>query len=649
MNELKDFEYLKLQYDKDLHEVFGTVLDTFPDITGATVQGQIYLWELLQKIKCNFLQDIDVNTFLLNKYVNGRRSAEYDNKKEQLPAICYNARFNGYKDLKHLKSITNLMFLDIDDLGSKEEAIDYKKHIIEKYNWILACNLSLSKLGLHVIIMVDKIIDNKDYNYKYDYISKEYFNGKLDKDSKSLTRYTVVPCDFNIYINECPNILDIEHIIRNDKKGIRSGYTKDKKKSSSSNNEKGICSGYIKEKGISCDEKKKIISTAYTFSPFSQVKELMNVAGRKYYLKFRQDVDESLFTDPNVPLYVHEGIDVISINLYPYRYTGVKDGHRTDFIGVISAQMIYLNASPDNTDPKIREDILKFILSINKKICDPPLSYKEVLNSYNANWKSYDAGELDVSKYFRKQKAFWSRNATIRGNEKRKVTCKIKNEPTVAKSRKKISDAIEDIQFYGKKITQKKVAKVSGLGLPTIKKYWKEFKEMVRQSNFIIKNKSDVISEAKIKYKNQDFKSDPTSIEDTQEPNPIINNGNIAISETGSIMAIDDIENANSGMNVALMDSEIKFELSDEQIHLIYDRIFHSLKSKLDKHQEELLFTKFVNLLDAMLQNDLKLLSINIDDINDSSTFWKQSALEGKFWDLCDDLIPARGNMNVVL
>lgn len=619
MNELPDFEYIKSQYDKDLHDVFGTVLDTFPDIKGANVQGQIYLWELLQKIKYNFLQDIDVDTFLLNKYLNGRRSTEYDHRKEQLPAICYNARFKGYKDLDHLKTINNLMFLDIDDLGSKEEAIDYKNHIIEKYNWILACNLSLSKIGLHVIIMVDKIINNKDFNYKYDYISKVYFDSKLDKDSKSLIRYTVVPYDFNIYINESPNILDIEHIIRN--------------------KNKGICSAYI-QNGLR--EEEKIISTAYTFSPFSQVKEIMNVAGRKYDLKFRPDVDESLFNDPNIPIYIHEGIDVISINLYPYRYTGVKDGHRTDFIGVISAQMIYLNATPDNMDTTIREDILKFILSINKKICDPPLSFKEVLNSYNANWKSYDAGELDVSKYFKKQKAFWSRNATIKGNDKRKVTCRIKNEPIVTETRKKIADAIEDIQFYKKKITQRKVAKVSGLGLPTVKKYWKEFKEMVRQSNFIIQNKSDVISEAKIKNTDQVLNSDPTAIVEMHEP--MNNNYENAIPDSESIMENETIEDVIFKSDVALINSNTTFELSAEQIQLVYNRIFHSLKCRLDEHQEELLFKNFVNWLDAMSQHDLKILSVNVDDINDCSTYWKQSALDSKFWDWCNDLLPAKEN-----
>ena len=90
MNELQDFEYLKHQYEKEnLHQVFSIQLDTFPHITGATVSGHTFLWEALQKIKYNLVIDIDSQTFLLPKYVDGKRSKKYDEKKEQLPAICY--------------------------------------------------------------------------------------------------------------------------------------------------------------------------------------------------------------------------------------------------------------------------------------------------------------------------------------------------------------------------------------------------------------------------------------------------------------------------------------------------------------------------------------------------------------------------------
>ena len=72
MNELQNFEYLKFQYHKEnLHDVFGTVLNSFPHITGATVTGQIYLWDVLQRIKYNLASDIEPETYLLHKYIDG--------------------------------------------------------------------------------------------------------------------------------------------------------------------------------------------------------------------------------------------------------------------------------------------------------------------------------------------------------------------------------------------------------------------------------------------------------------------------------------------------------------------------------------------------------------------------------------------------
>ncbi len=455
INELEDFELLKYQCGQDLHPVYGTVLDTFPDISGAIVQGQTYLWDSLQKIKYNFGFDIDVDTFLTPKYINGSINNQYSDLKLQLPAICYNARFNHYKSIVNCNTINNIMFLDIDDFSTKEQALEYKTNITQKYDWIVACNLSLSKIGLHIIALIDTINDNNDFNYKYDYISTKYFNGRLDKSSKSLTRYTIVPYDYDIYINESPTVLEIDSIIRNDKKGMSSGYIKE-----------------------------DIISTAYTFSQSSSLNDVMNNAARKQNLIFKQELDESSFTDPNMPVYDREGKDIIHINLFPYRHTKIKKGNRNNFIGAISSQMIYLNIeSPKHIDLRIKEHIFNFIYSINKKICDPPLRDKEVMNSFNANWEKYMNGELDVSSQYQKQRAFWSKHSTLKANEKRIITCGIKNEPIVRESNRRIKNAIDILKKKDGKITQKLVAIESGLSLPTVKKYWKAYKAMVKEYN----------------------------------------------------------------------------------------------------------------------------------------------------------------------
>lgn len=655
MNELQDFEYVKFHYEKEnLHDVFGTVLDTFSHIKGATVTGQVYLWDVLQRIKYNLAYDIEPDTYLLNKYVAGKRSAAYDKRKEQLPAICYNARFDGYKDTKHLNDVTNLMFLDVDDFPTKEEALDYKKRIIAKYSWIVACNLSLSRLGLHVIALVDNIHDSTDYTNKYKFISSKYFDNRLDKASNKLTQYTVLPFDYDIYINPYPEILPIEQIYSEHLKGIRSAYIQNSNLSHFSIREKGISSAYNidintsigndKEKGIcSIHKEGEIIYTPYTFSSDSSLVGLiMNDAARKHNLRFRLDVDESLFTDPNVPIYIREGVDVIDVNLFPLRGRKIYEGNRNKFLGALTVKMIYLNAgSPEKTIPDIRTDILKFILHINKTICEPPLTYDEVIKSYNSNWKRYKDGNIDFSKYFKKQKAFWSKQSTLSANEKRSVTCKIKNAPIVEDTKKRIWEAIETLNATGQKLTQKKVAEISGLSLAVVKKYRHDFREYRK----MLSGGTDIL----------EIDGNITSI--SNEPQVNTSKENLVLSDNTKLnieddyfelldIDVTDFEEVRTTHISASEEIDSVPVYTENQLQILYQRIFSSLQNQSDENTKVQLFEQFMNCFHQLPASDAKLLIKSPENISDSDEFWKQFTLERKIWDTCLEKISINYHQN---
>jgi hypothetical protein len=649
MNELQDFDYMKFEHEKEnLNDVFGTVLDTFPHITCATVTGQVNLWLILQKIKYNLVYDIDSETYLLPKYINGIKNTEYDQRKKHLPVTCYNARFNGYKNEAHIKSITNLMFMDIDDFPTREMAVEYKKSIIKKYDWIIACNLSLSKLGLHIIALVDKIYDNKDFNEKYDFISETYFNSRLDKSSKSLTRYTVVPFDYDIYINESPSVLNIDQIVNEHREGIRSAYIQDKGLTISSLTEKGISSAYNKdnhlnllnsEKGILSEYNplsNQIICTPYTFSSDSSLELIMNDAARKHNLRFRLDVDESNFKDPNIPIYIREGVDIIEVNTFKYKHRKVKEGHRHDFIGFYTIKMILLNTgSPDNNHTDIRRDILKFIQSLNKKFCEPPLMYDEVIKSYNANWKRYKEGKIDFTKYFKKQRSFWSKQSTLTPNEKRKVTCKIKNEPEVEDSKRRIWVAIEHLSAKGEKITQLKVVSISGLKLPTVKKYrheYHEYKKMLNGKTDILEIEGNITSILKEPHVN-------TSNEDLM----ILKNANLNIeNDYFELLDIDvtDFEEERTTHLIVSEETDSTPDYTEDQLKILYQRIFKSLHNILDESNKQWLYEQFLSCIPQFPANDAKLLITPPENISDSDDYWKQSTLVSKVWSLCTEKLP---------
>jgi hypothetical protein len=630
MNAEFDYNNMKFRYDKEhLDDIFMTMVDMYPSVQDPNLSGQINLWELFQMIKYNFADDVELFPIQNPKYLDGERNPVFDEHKETLPTVCYNANFSSYKDLSNLISPTKLMFLDIDDFDSTDEALAYKNHVIENYDWIIACNLSLSRIGLHIIILVDKINDNDDYNQKYNFISTAYFDGMLDPISKSLTRHTVVPFDYNIYINESPKVLDIDDIINSKEKGIRSVYNVGEK------NEKGISSAHKKEEEI---------YTPYPFSFNSPLHQIMNDAARKHSLRFRQEIDESFFSDPDIPIYVPEGIDVIEVNLFPLRDRKLREGKgtsclRASFIGALTIKMIYLNnESFEHINHSVRRDILKFILHINKTVCDPPLSHKQVLNSYNANWKKYKAGDLDIGKYFKKQKAFWSKNTTLKGNEKRKVTCRIKNEPIVNESKRRIKEAIETIYTLREKVTQKKVAIVSELKLSTVKKYRDYYNEIAKEHKLSNQGVCVVPLTIAIEPEFEDC-IDVSEIIDIQDTSEEINDINTSGLEPEQRMYVENAGIIKFDENEPHSLENVEKILSDEQLHKVYDRVFSCFKKRIDDNAEKVLFTRFTHRFNQLPKDDARLLILPIENIVDGDTYWKQSTLESNFWNLCEDLI----------
>ena len=471
-----DFGLFKQISDQEnLSEIFDYELNTFDCVRKPKVTGNISLYDLLMQIKYNFLSGMSIDDYLIPKYVDGKSNPDFTKIKEKISTVCYNATFKGYLNEDNLIAPTNLMFLDIDHFNSKDEALAYKEMIVSKYDWIVSCNLSLSRIGLHIIILVDKIIDKGDFNRKYDLISTFYFEGKLDDGANSLVRHTIIPSDINIYINGNPNVLSIDSMLRKVNAVPATNITK----ANSNTKEKGSGRESIRE------EKKKGISTAYTFLPNTDLQAITNDAARDGGLIFEEVFDESRFVDPNIPLYYPEGIGVIEINLIRFNNEKVYEGNRNKTIGGISVRLICLNTNyfKDKPDNQKKSAIMTYMLRLNRKICSPPLPEREVVNSVNSNWNRYVSGKIDVNLLLKIKKAFWSKHSTLTSNEKRSVTAKIKNEPKVTETRKKIADAIKELQYSHEKITQKKVAKAGGLSEPTVKNYWSENKSMVKEIN----------------------------------------------------------------------------------------------------------------------------------------------------------------------
>jgi len=267
------------------------------------------------------------------------------------------------------------------------------------------------------------------------------------EDSPAPTVPQDVLCRMLTHVNENPSILCIDKEF------------KEYQKSASSSN-----------------KKERIITSTCTFSSVD-LNYAMNVAARDRGLRFREE-SQMEWDDPNLPVFIPEGKDVIEVKLYLLFKYKVSEGNRNNTIGKLSMKLIYLNPLE-----QFRDEILKFVVKMNSMICTPPLTHKEVVNSFEANWKKHLAGELDVSTCFTKRRVFWSPECTLTGKQKRAVAAKYIQGNRKQQSLLKIENAIEDIFSEGEKIKQKDVIERTGLSARTVKNYWDQFKEMVAELN----------------------------------------------------------------------------------------------------------------------------------------------------------------------
>jgi hypothetical protein len=610
-----DYYYFR----QDLPEIFNIELDVFSSVSDPNVRDRIKLYELFEKIKHNIVYDIHPEHFILNKYIKNKLNPEYEEVKKSLPSVCYNASFDGYKKLKHLKDIHNIMYLDIDCFKSKEEALEFKNNIVKKYDWIIACYRSLSKKDLHIIINVDKIRDNEDYNKKYEYISEHYFDNKLDLNAKSLTRYTVIPWDYDIYVNYSPSELKInDEFIE---KGIRNTYITTSDNSISfedysnndieanlEDNKKGIRDVYNKE---------KVIRNGYTFLPQATLEDVANDAGRYEKLILRTEIPEEEFDDPNIPLHYPEGKDVIEINLFPYKHTFIEEGNRNNFIGALTIKLIILNTKRvEDLDEDLRKKILSFILNINRKVCSRPLPPKDVIKSFNSNCKHFIEGRIDIKKFYKKKKFFWSKYSTLSTNEKMSISHKITNRPTVEKSKQKIKDAIEKLKDSKLKVTQKNVAEESGLSLATVKKYRGYYNELTGKGN----KKRKEIKSGENKAKKVDQNSS-----NPKKKKTINDLGSMNLEE-----AISSFESDSKNKPELIKDNNI----SESQKKSLFEEIFSRFYHILDENEKNQLYADFENKLAKLPEHEVKLLLLDISEINHSDHYFHKSSLIDDFYKL---------------
>lgn len=153
----------------------------------------------------------------------------------------------------------------------------------------------------------------------------------------------------------------------------------------------------------------------------------------------------------------------------------IKEGNRNHFINLQACRAILINPGAS------LDKLVNYIHECNKCSCEVPLPKSEVTIICNNVYKNRKNIKLKPNK---PRRIIFNDNYNLTTNEKRDIVNKELGKMKSDKTKQKIYIIIEDWDFetYGK-INQKKVSELSGVGLRTVKRYWSEFKNYVKELN----------------------------------------------------------------------------------------------------------------------------------------------------------------------
>lgn len=132
----------------------------------------------------------------LRSYLDNNEIEKYKDHKRRLPCVVFCGTFeNTLRQLSSLKKYNELIIIDIDNVQSSD--INDVKHLLFSDNYIVACWISPSNIGIKGIVELDysDIVAETDNNIKHntafikvmDYFYQKY-NIQIDKSGSDITR-----------------------------------------------------------------------------------------------------------------------------------------------------------------------------------------------------------------------------------------------------------------------------------------------------------------------------------------------------------------------------------------------------------------------------------------------------------------------------
>jgi len=425
--------------------------------------------------------------------IAGKENPIYDKNKHKVPKIMWYASFQNKINNNNVESLTNFIYCDLDDVTN----IDVIKDELKQFPFIRAIWKSFGAKGLGFVVKCNNVTAE---NYKdiYHAIGK-YIGYNLCEKACKITQGNVLSFDPDIYINEDPTVFDTSEIVinknkLNNKKGNYSEKTISYKERCQvgQGNSKSIPAPINNKIQVDIDtlrisdsffsnnndEMNINYRVPYTYQSIYIIKEKRTwwVNDTKYNnTKFKTKIPETQFKNEDYKVF-YDGFEYVEA----YVPKGaITQGQRTFSLINLTAKIIYLNPSYSC------DDVLNVVKRINNDFVNPKLAEEKVIKIVSDCWSRYINGNLVVN--YKMRKIAFNPKSTLCKEEKLSICGKVSAEMRRNKTLGNLQNAMLQLFAEREIITQKKVAIVSGVSIRTVKRYWQQDIEIIKEINEEIK------------------------------------------------------------------------------------------------------------------------------------------------------------------
>ena len=396
-------------------------------IKDTVPKKQIEFIELIELIKNNPNATAIEHIRLLRK----QGKIEYKKLKDKLPYITPNCSLKKRKLTTEIDFQENFIcpsgyiFFDIDGIKDVEE---YKKYFIEKYGHLVSLVASSTSLGgiSTFFKLKNHPASKSEYFQIWETIRTTILKDeKVDLNCKDFGRALFVSYDTTLYYN-FENEIDIKDYIN-----------------------EANSNSISTQQNIVRNDPSDISNYKFNKIP---IKEVFN----KLILKTCVDVSN--------PIVEINPVDFSEVNFH----RGIKDGTKHRIYPGMIHTLVYLN-------PDIQPDyIFQYLVYVNNNFADPPMEKDKLENLFRYVYMSIKSNPDYEFKNIRTKSVHFKSGCSKSGDEKRKIAVELNGVIRKNSSIDKIDVARQQLETQGIKITQKKIAELSGLSIATVKRRFKE-------------------------------------------------------------------------------------------------------------------------------------------------------------------------------